>query len=148
MSAPITIHGGLPRDPELRMSRNGNAIASFTVITSRRKKDESTGQWSNEDTSFFDVSAFGQLAENICESLVKGHQVIVTGRMRQREWENNEGQKRRSWELLADDVAVSCKYKTVTVGEGAPRRERQSAPPQDPWAGEQGGNGYDSEPPF
>lgn len=135
MSTPVTLCGRLTRDPELLFGKSGTAIAKFSVVTSRRVKDASTGQWSDADTSFFDVTAFGAMAENICESLQKGASVIVTGQMRQEEWEK-DGEKRKSWRVIADDAGPSCKWKTVTVGEGASNGGGQSK------------GSYDSDPPF
>jgi len=91
----------------LRYSAKGSPVARFTVVTSRRVKDQQTGEWSDADTSFWDVVAFSQLAENICESLAKGTAVLVTGRAAQEEWETKDGQKRRSIKVTADEVAPS-----------------------------------------
>lgn len=132
MSAPVTIQGRLTRDPELTFGKSGTAIAKFAVVTSKRVKNGDN--WEDQDTSFWDVTAFGAMAENVCESLFKGTSVIVMGRMRQESWEK-EGEKRTAWRMIADDVAASCKFKTVAVGEGASN-------------GNGGGKSYSDEPPF
>lgn len=131
MSAPVTVRGRITRDPELSFSKDGNAIARFTVVSARRYKDSTSGEWTDKDTSFWDVSAFGPLAENTCETCVKGTPVIVTGTVFQEKWETKEGEKRTSWKVRADDVAVSCRYNKVTVHENGadtapPRQDRKT----------------------
>jgi single-strand DNA-binding protein len=91
MSTPVTLTGRLTADPEMRFSATGTPVARFIVVTSRRVKDKTSGEWSDADTSFCDVVAFGQLAENVAESLDKGTAVIVTGRAAQEEWETKDG---------------------------------------------------------
>ena len=83
MSTPVNLTGRVVADPELRFSAKGSPVGRFTVVTSRRVRDSATGEWSDADTSFWDCVAFGQLAENIAESLVKGTAVIVSGRAAQ-----------------------------------------------------------------
>jgi single-strand DNA-binding protein len=136
MSAQVTVNGGLPRDPELSFSKDGKAIARFTVGTSRRAKNKSD-EWESYDQSYWDVTVFGDMAENICESLEKGSQVIVTGRMRQEKWQTKDGEDRTTWKLVADDVAVSCKWAKVTVSAAS---SGSSRPAQK--------NTYDENPPF
>lgn len=111
MSSKVTINGRLTRDPELRFTNGGKAVAQFSVVTSRRFKDNQTQEWQEADTSFWDVTAFGDMAENICESLSKGSSVIVTGAMRQEVWTDKEDKERRAWRVLADDVAMSIKWR-------------------------------------
>lgn len=101
----------MTRDPELRFTNGGKAVAQFSVVTSRRFKDNQTQEWQEADTSFWDVTAFGDMAENICESLSKGSSVIVTGAMRQEVWTDKEDKERRAWRVLADDVAMSIKWR-------------------------------------
>lgn len=111
MSSPVTLRGRLTKDPELRFSNNGTAIASFTLVTAKRYKDDS-GQWQEQDTSFWDCTAFKDLAENITENCQKGTPVIVTGQMRQEKWQTREGENRYSWRVQVDDAALSLKYGT------------------------------------
>src|ERR671936_633324 len=78
----VVIVGNLTRDPELRYTPNGSALVKFGVAVSRRYKDEATGQWKDAETSFFDVTAWRQLAENVAESLNQG-------RAAQTDWSDN-----------------------------------------------------------
>jgi len=114
----VTIVGNLTRDPELRYTPTGAAVVKLGVAVSRRVRDES-GQWKDADTSFFDVTAWRSLAENVAESLAQGNRVVVTGRLRTSSWETAEGEKRSRVEIEADEVAPSLRWATAKV-------ERQS----------------------
>jgi single-strand DNA-binding protein len=151
MSTAVTLTGRLTADPEMRYSAKGSPVVRFTVVTSRRVKDQQTGEWSDADTSFWDCVAFGQLGEHVAESVAKGTAVIVTGRAAQEEWETKEGQKRRSIKVTCEEVAPSLRFATCKVmkverdkpaGNGG--RGQGDA---DPWATEPAG-GYSDEPPF
>ena len=108
----VVIVGNLTRDPELRYTPNGAALVKFGVAVSRRAPDDS-GQWRDVETSFFDVTAWRQLAENVAESLTQGSRVIVTGRLRTNSWETQEGEKRSKIEIEADEVGPSLKWATA-----------------------------------
>ena len=110
----ITIVGNLTDDPELRYTANGAAVANFTVAHSTRIRD-AAGNWTDGETSFFRVNVWRGLAENAAESLTRGTRVVVTGRLRQRSWENQEGEKRSMIEIEADDVGPSLKWATAKV---------------------------------
>lgn len=114
MSSPVTLRGRLIKDPELRYTNGGKAVAQFTVVTAKRFKDQA-GEWQEQDTSFWDVTAFDKLAENIIESCTKGTSVVVTGAMRQEKWVNKDNENRTSWKVLADDVALSLKTQQVSA---------------------------------
>ena len=144
MSTSVNLTGRLVAEPELRFSAKGQPVGRFTVVTSRRVRDSQTGEWSDADTSFWDCVAFGQLAENIAESVTKGTAVLVTGRAAQRTWETKEGEKRRTVEVTADEVAPSLRFATARVTRAARSSagngsQRQAEP--DPWAA-------GDEPPF
>ncbi|NBR99893.1 MAG: single-stranded DNA-binding protein, partial [Actinobacteria bacterium] len=79
----ITLVGNLPRDPEIRFTATGRAVASFSMGVGRRY--QVNGEW-QEQTSWFNVTAWGQLGENAAATLVKGSRVVVTGRLEQREY--------------------------------------------------------------
>lgn len=109
MSATTTIVGRLTRDPELRFSQSGKAVASFTVARNDRRYDKSTGQWADSgETLFLTCTAFSALAEGAAENLKKGDSVIVVGKLQQRSYEK-DGQKRVVVELLADAVGADVK---------------------------------------
>jgi single-strand DNA-binding protein len=110
----ITIVGNITRDPELRFTPSGQATATFGVAVNRAWTDRQT-QERKEVTSFFDVVCWGQLAENAAQSLSRGTRVVVSGRLDQRSWENQEGEKRSKIEITADEVSPSLKWATVQI---------------------------------
>ncbi len=135
----VTITGNATREPELRFTPSGQAVANFGVAVNRRWQNRQTQEW-EEAVSFFDVTAWAQLAENVAETVAKGTRVTVTGRLDQRSWENQEGEKRSKVEIVADDVAVSLRWATAEVmrneradgGGGRPSgggASRSDAPP-------------------
>ena len=105
----VTVVGNVTRDPELRFAQSGMAIAQFGLAWNRRRQDQ------EDEVSFFDVTCFRQLAENVAESLRKGARVVVYGTLQQRSWENDQGDRRSKVEILADDVAPSLKWATAAV---------------------------------
>ena len=110
----VTIVGNLTDDPELRYTPNGAAVAKFRVAVNRRYKDQS-GEWKDGDTSYFTVNAWRSLAENVAESLTRGANVIVVGRLQQRSWETQDGEKRTVIEIEADEVGPSLRWATAKV---------------------------------
>ena len=110
----VVIVGNLTDDPELRFTPQGVAVANFRLAVSRRVKDES-GTWKDGETSFFKVNCWRQLAENVAESLTRGSRTMVTGRLRMRQWETQEGEKRSVVEIEADEVGPSLKWATAKV---------------------------------
>ncbi len=110
----VTIIGNCTRDPELRFTPSGMAVATFGVAVNRRWQNRSTNEW-EEAVSFFDVTAWQQLAENVSESVQKGTRVVVAGRLDQRSWETQDGEKRSKVEIVADEIAPSLRYATATI---------------------------------
>jgi len=105
----LTVVGNVTRDPELRFTPGGMAVASFGVAWNRRKQD------GEDEVSFFDVTCFRNLAENVAESVTKGTRVVIFGALQQRSWETQDGEKRSKVEILADDVAPSLKWASAEV---------------------------------
>ncbi len=144
MDNTVTVTGNATREPELRFTPSGQAVANFGLAVNRRWQNRQTQEW-EEAVSFFDITAWAQLAENTAETVAKGTRVTVTGRLDQRSWENQEGEKRSKVEIVADDVAVSLRWATAEVmrneradggggrpsgGGGAPRSD--GPPPYNP----------------
>ncbi len=145
MDNNVTITGNATREPELRFTPSGQAVANFGVAVNRRWQNRQTQEW-EEAVSFIDVTAWAQLAENIAETVAKGTRVTVTGRLDQRSWETQDGDKRSKVEVVADDVAISLRWATAEVmrnersdagggggysgGGGAPARQGGGAPQQ------------------
>jgi len=114
MDNNVTVTGNITRDPELRFTPSGQPVANFSVAVNRRWQNRQSQEW-EEATSFFDITAWAQLAENVSESLTRGMRVTITGRLDQRSWETPEGDKRSKVEIVADDVAPSLKWATAQV---------------------------------
>jgi single-strand DNA-binding protein len=112
MSNSITVTGNLTRDPELRFTQGGRAVANFRVASSRRY--QTNNEW-QETTSFFDVIAWAELGENAAASLTKGARVIVTGRIEQRDFETRDGEKRTVFEITADELGPSLRFATAQI---------------------------------
>src|SRR5450756_1292276 len=109
-----TISGNLTRDPEIRYTRDGQATTSLGVAVNRRWQNRDSKEW-EEATSFFDVVCWRELAENTALSLTKGMRVVVTGRLEQRSWETEEGDRRFKVELVADEIGAAMRYATVDI---------------------------------
>src|SRR5262252_4189974 len=110
----VTIVGNLTRDPEIRYTAGGQPKASFGVAVSRRWQNRQSNEW-EEQTSFFNVVCWREMAENVTESLGKGSRVLVTGRLEQRSWETENGEKRSVVEIVADDVGPSLRWATAQI---------------------------------
>jgi single-strand DNA-binding protein len=109
-----TMAGNLTRDPEIRYTREGQPTASFGIAVNRRWQPRGSDEW-EEATSFFDVVCWRDLAENVALSLVKGSRVVVSGRLEQRTWETEEGERRSRVELIAEDVGASLRFATAEI---------------------------------
>lgn len=97
----IFIMGRLTRDPELRRTQTGTPVASFSLAVERDYKDKSTGE---RTTDFIDVVAWRATAEFVSRYFIKGRMAVVEGRLQIRDWTDKEGGKRRSAEVIADNV--------------------------------------------
>ncbi len=135
----VTVIGNVTRDPELRFTPSGQAIATFGLAVNRRWQNRQTQEW-EEQVSFFDVTCWAQLGQNVSDSLNKGSRVIVSGRLEQRSWETDQGEKRSKVEIIADEVGPSLRWATAEVT----RNERTG--PSDGGSGGGGGGGGGSRP--
>jgi len=154
-SNSITISGNITREPEMRYTPSGVSKVTFGVAVNRSWRNQQTQEW-EEQTSFFNVVAWRQLAENVAASLTKGSRVVVSGRLEQRSWETEAGEKRSIVEVVADDVAPSLRFATAEVhkverngpgggGSGDGGAKRTAATPA---AGGSGGYDEFGEEPF
>ena len=105
----VTVVGNVTRDPELRFTPGGAPVASFGLAWNRKDQN------GEEVVSFFDITCWRSLAENVAESITKGQRVIVYGRLDQRSWENQEGERRSKVEIVADEVAPSLVWATAEI---------------------------------
>ena len=110
----ITLVGNITDDPELRFTPSGSAVANFTVAVNRRFKNQS-GAWEDKLDGFFKCNCWRDMAENVAESLQKGMRVMVVGRLQQRSWDDQEGNKRSAFEIQVDEVGPSLRWATASV---------------------------------
>jgi single-strand DNA-binding protein len=169
----VTLVGNITRDPELRFTNTGQANVRFGLAVNRRWQNRQTQEW-EEATSFFDVVCWREMAENVSETLTRGARVIVNGRLEQRSWETQDGDKRSKVEVIADEIGPSLRWATAQVtknerrgpgeysrgggggggggsssGGGGGGGGRQPAPqpaPADGGGSGGGGYGFDEEP--
>jgi single-strand DNA-binding protein len=167
----ITVVGNLTDDPELKFTPSGAAVANFTVASTPRTFDKQTNEWKDGDALFLRCAAWRQLAENVAESLQKGQRVVVTGALRVRQFERQDGSKGTSVEMNVDEVGPSLRYATAKVTKanrssgdfggnsgGGQSGANKPSTGTNPWstapAAPQGGNdawgggGSSEEPPF
>jgi single-strand DNA-binding protein len=114
MSTATSITGNLTRDPEIRYTRDGQATTTLGVAVNRRWQQRESKEW-EESTSFFDVVCWRELAENVALSMTKGMRVVVTGRLEQRSWENEDGDRRFKVEIVAEEIGPSLRFATADV---------------------------------
>jgi single-strand DNA-binding protein len=137
----ITVVGNLVDDPELRFTPSGAAVANFRIASTPRSFNRQTNEWEDGEALFLSCSVWRQAAENVAESLQKGMRVVVQGRLKQRQYETREGEKRTVVELDVDEVGPSLKYATAKVarttrqgGGGGYSGGGASGGGDDPWA--------------
>ena len=114
MDNTVTLVGNVTRDPEIRYTPSGQTVATFGLAVNRRWQNRQNNEW-EEQVSFFDVKCWSQMAENVSESIPRGTRVVVTGRLEQRSWENDNGEKRSKIEVVADEIAPSLRWATAQV---------------------------------
>lgn len=159
----ITVVGNLVGDPELRFTQSGAAVANFRIASTPRRYNNQTQQWEDGEALFLGCTAWNQLAENVAESLAKGMQVIVTGKLKQRAYQNKQGEQRISFEVDLDAVGPSLAWATAQVTrnqksqQGQVRQQQQgqgnwNPQPNDPWNSQPNQGGFAStdngNPPF
>src|SRR5918995_4890593 len=140
----ITVIGNLVDDPELRFPPSGAAVANFRIASTPRTFDRQTNEWKDGDALFLTCSVWRQAAENVAESLQKGMRVVVQGRLKSRQYETREGERRTVFEIDADEVGPSLKYATAKVtratrsggggGYGQSGGGQGQSGAEDPWA--------------
>ena len=146
----VTVTGTLVADPEVKFVASGDAVCNFKVAANSRRYDRERGEWVDGDTTFLRCSIWRQAAENVSESLTQGTRVLVTGRLKQRSWETEDGEKRSVMELDVDEIGPSLRWATATVTKAT----RASTPPKaDTWtqpapATAAARSGFSNEPPF
>lgn len=147
MDNNITLIGNATRDPELRFTTAGQANCTFGLAVNRRWQNKQTKEW-EEQVSFFNVVCWQEQAENVAESVTKGARIMVNGRLQQREYTTDAGEKRNVVEVVADEVGPSLRWSTAVITrnerqQGSRREEAHASQ-----AAAQSGSGYDDGPDF
>jgi single-strand DNA-binding protein len=122
----VILLGNLTRDPEVRYTPNGIAVASFSIAINRKYKQ---GEETKEEVSYIDIVVFGKQAESCGQYIGKGDSVLIDGRLQQRRWETDEGQKRNKLEVVAQSVNFMPKRSSTSQGSG---QVHQEPPPETP----------------
>jgi single-strand DNA-binding protein len=148
----ITVVGNLVDDPELRFTPSGAPVANFRIASTPRTFDRQSNEWKDGDTLFLSCAVWRQAAENVAESLQRGMRVIVQGRLKSRQYETREGEKRTVFEIDVEEVGPSLRSASAKVTKttrqgggggysggaggysGGGGGGQQSAPADDPWA--------------
>ena len=155
----ITVVGNLTADPELRYTQNGLPVANFTIASTPRNFDRQANEWKDGEALFLRASVWREFAEHVAGSLTKGMRVIAQGRLRQRSYQDREGNNRTAIELEVDEIGPSLRYATAQVTRVQTSQQGQTASTaasvsDEPWStptGAQtdawGGETY-GEPPF
>lgn len=147
----INVAGNLTRDPELRYTPGGQAVAKFGIAVNRSYTNRAGEKVDQVD--FMNVQAWGRLGENVAESLRKGSHVVVAGRLQSRSWEAEDGSKHSTVEIHAEEVAASLRWATVattpTTGQAAKALDAEiAADGQGYEAPDQGSYQAPNEPPY
>lgn len=157
----LTIVGNLVGDPELRFTPSGAAACRFTIAHNPRVFNREANEWKDGEPTFFDCTAWRDLAEHVAESLRRGQRVILMGNLKTRRWESDGSGKaaagdtitRQELEVLA--IGPELTFATATVVK-ATHNARGETPPDDPWASASktrpavaaAAGRFDDEPPF
>ncbi|MCU0267028.1 MAG: single-stranded DNA-binding protein [Acidimicrobiales bacterium] len=147
--ANVTVVGNITRDPELRFTNSGMQVTTFGLAVNNRRQNRQSGEW-EEETSFLDVTSFGQMAENVAESVGKGTRVVVTGRLRVRTYDRRDGGQGTAVEVIADEIAPSLRWATAQVTKASRTGgfEGGGGGGGRPAGGSSGGSYTDDEEPF
>ena len=120
----ITVIGNVGRDPELRYANSGTAVLKFSIADNYGRDD-------NKKTSWHNVTVFGEMAENVGAVLSKGQRVIVIGRNEESEYTTREGETKKKWQIIADDVALSLRWASGMTDLPSPTSPKEL--PEDPF---------------
>jgi single-strand DNA-binding protein len=126
----VIITGNLTRDPELRSLQSGMSVCSLRVACNTRRKDGATGEWVDKP-NYFDVTIWGRQGENAAQYLSKGRPVAIDGRLEWREWQDQQGNKRQSVDIIADNVQFLSSPEGFNGGGGGGGSSNSFTPQSD-----------------
>ena len=137
----VNITGNVTRDPELIFTQDGKAIAKFSIAYNHWNPNQDE----EKPASFFNVVAFGQLAENAADTVTKGSRVAVTGELKQNKWLDPDGNEQSRVEVVARDISVSLRFATAEVVRN-PRPEHGGSPKRAQYTPQRNQNGRGAQP--
>ncbi|MDQ4212635.1 single-stranded DNA-binding protein [Microbacterium capsulatum] len=132
MADIITVLGNVASSPEPGRTATGIETLTFRLASNNRRPDPKTGEWVDVDTNWFTVHAYRRLAENAMASVSKGDSVIVTGRLKLREWESKEGKRGMSVEIEAESIGADLRWGRSTFQRVSPARVPEPQTGADP----------------
>lgn len=129
----VTLVGTLTRDIEIRYTSGGRAVGDVGLARNTRRKNPQTQEWEDGDPQFFDLTIWGEAAENAASSVGRGSRVIATGELRYEAWENEAGEKRSKVKVNVDAIGPDLRWATASVtkiqkGDGGSRPAAQQRP--------------------
>lgn len=127
MTAQVTLIGNLVRDPELRFTAGGDAVANFTVAVNERIKDGN--DWVDGETSYYDVTAWRKLGEQVAEHLLKGSRAIIVGKMKIEKYDAKDGTPRTKVVVTADEIGAAIRFMQAGNAPRPAQREDDDIPP-------------------
>lgn len=125
----VTVVGNVTADPELRYTQNGIPVANFTVASTERVFDREANAMKDGDTIFYRVAAWRELGEHVANSLAKGQQVIVLGKLKHKPYQTREGQTAYSLEIEPTAIGPSLQFGTTVFTKSAPKGQQAAQPP-------------------
>jgi len=131
----ITVVGNLTADPEIKFVPSGAAVANFTVASTPRSYDKNTKVWVDGEALFLRCSLWRDAAENVAESLSRGDRVILSGKLKQRSYEKDGGDKRTVIEVEVEEIGPSLRYAQARPTKIAAKKSAGNAA----WGGDDGG---------
>ena len=134
MLPKIQVEGRLTRNPELKFLPSGVAVASFGVACNDRRKNQTTGEWEDGETTFLDCSAWRETAEHVADSLHKGDLVLINGKLAMRKYTNKDNAEVTTYGVTVETIGPSLQWNAVSVAARASRTQTPPAASEDPWA--------------
>jgi single-strand DNA-binding protein len=132
--------GNLTADPELRYTPSGTAVANFTVAVNNRVRKD--GEWKDGAPTFYRVAVWQDYGEHVADSLSKGDQVLVVGRLITRQYEGNDGETRSSLDVTAEEIGPTLRWTTAKLSK-VPRKDNGGQQ-----TGAAKGGSFNDDPPF
>lgn len=133
LTTQMTVAGNLTRDPELRYTQTGQAVASFSIASTPRTYDKDKKEYVDGEAVFTNCVLWGKPAENLAASATKGSRVLASGSLKSRKWTDKENNEKTSTELVVDELGLSVQFASYTK-EQAGSRPAGDPPADTGWA--------------